>query len=109
MSVSAVEQSAINRFRRQLSQQLGNKLEKIVLFGSKARGDDRQHSDIDLLIVCNTDDWRIADTVYAVATEVMLDTDVELSPKVLTSGDYRRMERDETPFLTNVLREGLAV
>lgn len=109
MPIQKKEQTAISMFRQALDEQLGEAIHKVVLFGSKARGDDRAESDIDLLILCNTDDWHIANTVYAIATDVLLATGVALSPKVLAREEYRRMERNSMPFVSNVVREGVAV
>ncbi len=109
MAINLKEQSAIQMFRRQLTDQLGNMIEKVVLFGSKARGDDHPRSDVDLLVICNSNDWRIADKVYLIATDVMLETGIAISPKVLARQDYRRMQQNKVPFLNNVIRDGVAV
>jgi hypothetical protein len=46
------------------------------LFGSKARGDDKPDSDIDMLVIVASDDWHIRDKVYGVATDLLLQSDV---------------------------------
>ncbi|NPV59205.1 MAG: nucleotidyltransferase domain-containing protein [Actinobacteria bacterium] len=48
----------INRYRKNLAS-LGVKAEKIVLFGSRARGGGGEYSDIDLLVV--SDDFERMD------------------------------------------------
>jgi predicted nucleotidyltransferase len=47
------EQVNINQIVSRLVSGLGDSLIAIILFGSKARGDDRAHSDWDLLIIAN--------------------------------------------------------
>ncbi len=109
MTINRNQRDAIALFRRRLATELGDTLEKVVLFGSKAREDDRPESDIDLLVVCNTEDWRVSNTVYSIATDVLLDTDISLSPKVLSRREYYQVKESSAPFWTNVLREGIAV
>lgn len=109
MKLSRKEKRAVAGFRRQLEEQLGDTLTDVVLFGSKARGDAHKKSDIDLLVVCKSEDWRIADSVYSVATDILLDTGISLSPKVLSLKDYERMKESSMPFYANVSKEGVSV
>ncbi len=109
MALKENEQIAVKAFRSQLNRQLGSVIESVVLFGSKARGDDRPDSDIDLLVVCNTNNWRIANAVYSIATDVLLDHGIALSPKVLAKDDFARMAQEQVAFVANVEREGMTV
>lgn len=59
----------VSRFRELLEEDLGENLVSLVLFGSVARGDYRQDSDIDLLVVCESlpsNRWQWWDPVLAV-------------------------------------------
>ena len=47
------EQDAIERIRQRLSARFD--IESIVLFGSRARGDAKEESDFDVLVVANSD------------------------------------------------------
>ena len=109
MPVQKAEKLAVRMFRDKLTARLGGLLDSVLLFGSKARGDDHPDSDIDLLVICNTGDWHIADEVYSIATDILLECGVALSPKVLSKDDYESMQQNEVAFVQNVRREGLAV
>ena len=45
----------------------GNTLKKIILYGSYARGDQNEHSDIDIMILVDADDVEIAESTYHMA------------------------------------------
>ena len=107
--LTAEEESVLRRFKQVLIDLLKDDALEVRLFGSKARGDDRPDSDLDLLVIVSGGSWRLADQVYGVATDLLLETGISLSPKVLSREEYGRLMREETPFLMNVVAEGLAV
>ena len=37
----------------------GDKIEKIILFGSAARGEDKEYSDVDVLMITNYDSFKM--------------------------------------------------
>jgi len=73
-----------------------------MLFGSKARGDDRPDSDIDVLVIVTTDDWRICDVVYGITTDILLQTDISISPKVISKKFLEQLQKEDTFFLRNI-------
>ena len=56
MTLSAKEKSVLKQFRTDLEQTLGAQLIELKLFGSKARGDGRPDSDVDVLVIVASDD-----------------------------------------------------
>ncbi len=109
MRLSEKEESALGWFRRKLQETFPGRLVQMKMYGSRARGNARKDSDIDVLVVVSTGDWHVADVVYGIATEVFLETGVCVSPKVINRKQYRRLSRIGAPFLKNVVREGVAV
>ena len=65
---------------------------RLVLFGSRARGDARPDSDWDLLIVLNKDQRSIDDIAeYGCPfMELGYDIDEEINPLVYTKSDWKR-------------------
>ena len=84
------------------SQECGDQIARVILFGSRARGDHDSESDIDLLIV--TRDGKPA--VDAVASRLARDADF-VSPLVLSAEDYRRHQWLQDPLYVNIRRDGI--
>ncbi len=109
MALTARENSVLKQFKTDLQHTLGDKLVELKLFGSKARGDDRPKSDVDVLVIVATDDWHIRDTVYDVATDMLLQMDVCISPKVIGKNRFDQLCKEGTCFIHNISRDAITV
>ncbi|MHC4645657.1 MAG: nucleotidyltransferase domain-containing protein [Planctomycetota bacterium] len=109
MGLSAEEKLVLRQFKGSLEQSLGSQLIELRLFGSKARGDDRSDSDVDVLVIVATDDWHIRDTVYDVATDMLLQMDICISPKVISKSRFDHLRKEGTSFIHNVCKDAIIV
>jgi len=109
VALSTKEKLALAQFKAGLKQTLSGRLVELKLFGSKARGDDQPDSDMDVLVIVASDDWHIRDTVYDVATDMLLQMDVCISPKVISKKKFDQLCREGTSFVHNVSRDAITV
>lgn len=94
--------------RRELTRALGDRLDTIVLFGSRARGEARPDSDIDVLVVVRGE-FDYADLLHRTSpglAALSLQNDVVISRVFISREQY---DQTRTPFLLNVRREGVPV
>jgi predicted nucleotidyltransferase len=103
------DRMALEKFKRLLNEQLPGIVEEVILFGSKARGDDRPDSDIDILVIISKGDWHMQGVACGVATSILLEDEVIVSPKVINREQYNKMMERETFFIRNVTHEGVTV
>ena len=98
----------LKEYRTRLEETLGENLDSIVLYGSQARGDAEEGSDIDVLCVMKKsfDYGELILRTSEITAEISLKYDVVLSRSFARLEDY---ETRQTPFLMNVRREGVAV
>lgn len=77
----------------------------IILFGSYAKGTEREDSDIDIAVI--TDDIK-TDTFDEEVKLMILrkDIDYRIEPHIITVADY---ENNETPFVVEVKNTGIKV
>ena len=83
-----------------------DRIERMILFGSRARGDEKPYSDYDILIVADRD-RELLDAVHDAVMDALLATGRLVSPKVFRRRDFDRFSAIPTPFFANVLREGI--
>ena len=89
----------------------GSTLKNIILYGSYARGDYTNDSDVDIMIVADIEDTEIMKYVYTVSEylgDLLIDYDVVITPVVESHSKYQQY-KDVIPFLKNVQREGVAL
>ena len=94
--------------RRELALTLGDRLDTIILFGSRARGEARLDSDIDLLVVVRGE-FDYSDLLHRTSpglAALSLQNDVVISRVFVSREQYNHAS---TPFLLNVRREGVVV
>ena len=91
-------QEAVRRLRKAVMP------ERIILFGSRARGDGRPDSDFDLLVIAESDEprWVRSAPLYT----LLADLPAEVEILVYTPEEVREWEGVPQAFLTTALREG---
>ena len=77
MSETLLSDPILARFRGALDELYGDSLERVVLFGSRARGDAHQDSDYDVAVFLRdlTDRWREIDRLAAIETCLLYTSD----------------------------------
>lgn len=79
---------------------------KIILFGSVARGEDTEESDIDILIVSNHRE-KIDDIIADEVAWIMYDKNELISTHIMS--EDRFINTQHFSFLSNVLSEGVEI
>jgi len=96
----------LEEFKEEIGKLYGTRLKEVILYGSWARGDATDESDIDLLIVL---EGKIVpgaeiDRMIDIITEINLKYDVLLSVYPISEQDYSVIN---SPLLINVRKEGI--
>lgn len=106
-SLTQKEKEGLERFKSALQSLLGDNLLSLRLFGSRARGEGTDESDLDVLIIVKEKDRALCRRIVEESLEVDLACDMNLAPTILTSEEYRQNQEYGTPFYRNVEREGV--
>ena len=105
MPANPLADPVLRRFRAALDEIYGERIERVVLFGSRARGDPRPDSDYDIAVFIRKpgDLWDELGTLADITTDILVDTDAEISAKPFAAGSYR----ETSLFMSELLRDGL--
>lgn len=100
--LTAPELDTVANFLDQLDRRCGDQVARVILFGSRARGDHEPESDIDLLIVTHNDKSSVKETARNLTND-----EPYLSTLIMSADEYRRHQRLRDPLYVNVRREGI--
>ncbi len=85
----------------------GTLIEKVILYGSVARGGDNQESDVDLLVICKEDRYKVRRKIMVDVFNYLLEYGVYISVKTVSKDDMAAI--NETGFMQTIGREGVTI
>ncbi len=95
-NIEELLQEVVNRIKKQ-------GVKKIILFGSSSRGEADRYSDIDLVIIKDTNE-RFVKRLLSV--ETFSDLPIQVDIFVYTPQEFDTMLNMRNPFIESVVREG---
>ncbi len=98
-------------FSRAMKRILGENLKKVILYGSYARGDYTENSDIDIMVLTTLTDAeieKIEAQIYDVAFDFLMDYGVDISVVIKNENQFNYW-LGALPFYDNVQREGVVL
>lgn len=107
--LSENEIQGVNVFAERVKLFLGISLVDIRIFGSKARGDFDKESDIDILLVIDSDDWHTQDEISKIASDINIEFDCNISPVIYSGLEHDKNKYFKTLFIQEVEKEGISL
>ena len=99
----------MQEFAKSVRKILGNSLDSVIVYGSYARGDYSEFSDIDVMLLVSLGEEgikKISDQISDLAFDFMMKYGVDISP-VITNTDHFNYWADNLPYYRNVRDEGV--
>ena len=83
---------------------------RIIIYGSYARNEEHEESDVDIMIIVNQVNlqWELRRKIRYAIYALELKHQVILSPKVLTEAEWNE-KKYSSPFFENVITEGIVI
>lgn len=97
----------LTKFRTALRKLYGDRIERIVLYGSRARGDARADSDYDLAVFLKNmaNRWNEIDQIVRIEEDILDETGVVINALPFMAGSYT----ERTPLMHEIRQEGIEV
>jgi predicted nucleotidyltransferase len=99
----------------EIAKKLKNKLSDVVhlvdfrVFGSRAKGNDTEYSDIDVFIEVETIDKEIKQIIRDIVWELGFEHSIYISPIIFTRFEIEETPLRSSPLVENIFQEGVHV
>jgi predicted nucleotidyltransferase len=95
----------LTRFRAALAKVYGDRLERVVLYGSRSRGDHLPDSDYDIAVFIKDPEsfYDESRRIAAITTDILEDAGAVISATPFPAGAYR----ERTGFMLELRKDGL--
>lgn len=102
-----VDDPVLIRFRTALDEIYGNQLDRVVLFGSRARGDARANSDYDVAVFLKSlpDRWKELDRLAVLRVSMIDATGAFFDAKPYPASAYN----ERSPLMHEIRHDGIAL
>jgi predicted nucleotidyltransferase len=111
MQVTFTMQELINQYVNEIKKIYGEHLRKVILYGSYARGDFDEDSDIDIMILLDMSDMDLkaySQQLSYMTYDYNMDNDIDIKP-IAKSEIFFNKWVDNYPFYNNVNKEGIVL
>ena len=98
-------------FSRDVKSILGNTLSKVIVYGSYARGEQQENSDIDIMLLTTLSDVEIEAAerkIFDLAFDYEMDHGVVINP-VIKNEEHFNYWLGALPFYDNVKKDGVVI
>ena len=106
-----VLRSALRELDRKLRERFGRKYLRLMLFGSRARGDNDPESDADVAVILRgriADRWSVKRLIIQDTYPILLETGLYIQAWPLEKGELDDPDKSSNPaLLRNVVRDGI--
>jgi predicted nucleotidyltransferase len=105
MSDALGEDPVLVRFRKALDEMYGENIERVVLYGSRARGEARPDSDYDVAVFLHgmNDRFEEMRRLADLSTAILIDTDRFIHAMAYRAGAYN----ERTPLMYEIRADGI--
>lgn len=101
--------NALKQLRNALEACFGSRLVRMRLFGSYARGEANEDSDVDVFVLLDDVSAQDNRAILDLAAGVSADCGLQVSPLVFSTARYEQWKRGERAIVLDIDREGVAV
>lgn len=106
-ALSAKEEAVIQTFKERVFQAFPDEVLEVRLFGSRARGEGSESSDVDLAVLVREESGELRRAIYDIAADLYLESEINLSPLVLSKERHEWLKAIERGFALAIEREGI--
>ncbi len=97
----------IDEFLSRVRGRFGERLKRVILFGSRARGDYTEESDYDFILVFDKVSENTREQLLDITSELILERGMVTTAFALSEEELKRYKWE--PYIINAQKEGVAL
>lgn len=109
LTLDTAEQAWLDAYRLELQTRHPGVVEHLIIYGSKARGDAREDSDLDVLLVVRNDASDLKRPLRRIGYDLAVSTCAVPSIMACTQAEWDRLKDLRSPYRESVERDGVSV
>lgn len=115
LAVVRLHGESMNEHDRQIALEFKERLSQVTplldfrVFGSRARGDAEEYSDMDVYIKVESLDRNLKETIRGIAWEIGFEHLIHISPLIFTREEAEDSPLRASPIIESITEEGVAV
>ena len=103
------EQTWLDEYRNAVNERHPGTILRMVIYGSKARGDAHENSDLDVLLVVRNDAAELKRPLRRIGYDLAATSWTVPSIMAYTQTEWDRLGSNRSPYRESVERDGVAV
>ena len=108
-AVYAHIKTALNKIVAALKKKYPENILSVYAFGSRVRGDHKEGSDFDVLVLVNDRTVTLEEGIIDTFVEEEMKSGISFDPVIKTTHSFELEKKHHTPFYENVMRQGVQV
>jgi predicted nucleotidyltransferase len=109
MKLTEAEQKWLDDYRKALEKQFPGVIERMIIYGSKARGDSHPDSDIDILIIVPDSDSDLRLPIRRLGYRLAAVSEAVPSIMAYTHSEWNMQKQIRLPLVEAVERDGVVI
>lgn len=107
--LSSQERKAVEDFKKRVLQKFGIQALDFRLFGSRARGEGDEESDIDILVLLKEAPTKARGQIFEISADILLEYEIDISPLVMGQKQFEDMKKRERLLPLEIEKDGISL
>jgi predicted nucleotidyltransferase len=109
--LSSLEQQVAVEFARRVRERMGGRIRDMRIYGSRARREAREDSDLDILVLLDKAPLSDRNEISDIGTDLMIEMLIpfQVAPRVMSQADFDQLRSLERLFPSDIERDGISL